>query len=59
MAAKDELKRQWDENPTLVIAAGAAAATAVSQLLNAFTNAAGRRTWAKEVKRRQKKTEKE
>ena len=49
---KDKLKRQWDENPLMVISVGALAATAAAKLLASVTAAQNARTWSKEVDRR-------
>jgi len=49
---KDKLKRQWDENPLMVIAVGAFAATAASKLLHSVTEAQNARVWKLEVNRR-------
>ena len=49
---KERLKRNWDENPLMVIAVGAFAATAASKLLNSVTAASNARTWKMEVNRR-------
>ena len=54
----DNLKRQFEENPVFVIGATAALLTAVSQLLNATTNARNSRIWSKEVNRRVQKSDK-
>ena len=53
---KTKLKTMWDENPTLVLGIGTAAAAATAQVLNAATNARISRTWRKEVNRRVKKS---
>lgn len=49
---KDKLKRQWDENPLLVITVGAFAANAAAKLLGSVTAASNARTWKMEVNRR-------
>lgn len=48
----DRLKKEWDEDPVKVIAATAGLLTATAMFINAVANAKGRRTWAKEVNRR-------
>lgn len=53
---KIKLKQAWDENPMQVIMVGASAATAGAMLINSVANIASRRTWAKEVKRRNRMT---
>ena len=52
----EDFKRRFAENPELFIAMGAAAAGAVGGLLKGVAQLANSRTWAKEVKRRQKLT---
>lgn len=49
---KDRLKEQWNENPVIVLGAVGAACAGAASLVNALSNAMGRRTWAKEVNRR-------
>lgn len=49
---KQRLKRQWDENPLLVISVGAFAATAAAKLLHEVTAASNARAWKLEVNRR-------
>lgn len=46
---KDELKKEWNDNPLKVIAVGALAATAAAKLLDALSSAQGRRAYAKQV----------
>ena len=52
---KDELKKEWDENPLKVIALTAFAANAAARMLNAWSAAKGRRAYAKQVNYRIKK----
>lgn len=54
--AMDRIKQAWNENPLLVIAVGAMAATAASKLINASTERTRARTWAIEVDRRMMNT---
>jgi len=54
--AKDRLIQAWNENPLAVIAIASLAATAASKLINASTERANSRTWAKEVDRRRMNT---
>ena len=49
MTWKDKLKRQWDENPMLVIAIVAFAAQAAAKLIDALSAAQGRNAYAKQV----------
>lgn len=46
---KDQLKKQWNDNPLQVVAVGALAATAVAKILSAMSEAQGRRAYAKQV----------
>lgn len=48
----DRIKREFEENPLQTIAVGALAVTAVAKLMDARSNAKGRRTWEMEVNRR-------
>lgn len=48
----EKLKTAWEENPLMVMAIGAAAATAASKLIDATSNYKGRKTWEREVARR-------
>ena len=54
MTYRDRLKSRFEENPELIIALSAATATAVGGLFKGAAQLANSRTWAKEVKRRQK-----
>ncbi len=46
---KDEIKKEWNDNPLKVIAIGAFVATAASKVLNAVSAAQGRRAYAKQI----------
>lgn len=48
------LKAQFEENPTMVLAAVGFVTTGVAKLLKVGIEAKNSRTWAKEVKRREK-----
>lgn len=50
--AIDRLKQKWEQDPLQCILVGAIAITAVAKLMDARSNAAGRRTWEREVDRR-------
>ena len=52
---KDELKKEWDENPLKVIALTAFTANAAARMLNAWSAAKGRRAYAKQVNYRIRK----
>jgi hypothetical protein len=52
MTWKDKLKRQWNENPLMVIGVGAFAATAASKLLASVVAAQNAHSWKLEVNRR-------
>ncbi len=52
---KDELKKEWDENPLKVMAVTAFVANAASRLLNAWSASKGRRAYAKQVNYRIKR----
>ena len=56
--AKAKIKKAWEENPLMVIAVGAAAATAAAKLVDAVSNANNSRAWKKEVDRRDRKSRK-
>lgn len=45
----DRLKKEWEENPMLVITIGAIAATAAAKLLDSVSATLGRRAYAKQV----------
>ncbi len=49
---KDRLKRQWDDNPLMVITVAAFAATAASKLIGSVTAAQNSRTYRMEINRR-------
>ena len=51
----DKLKQQWDENPTMVVAVGAGAVTALAKLIEATAGIQSRRAYAKQVNNRAKK----
>jgi hypothetical protein len=46
---KIKLKKQWDENPLLVVSVGAFSVTAVAKLVDALSAAQGRRAYARQV----------
>lgn len=46
------LKVEWDKNPLQVIVVASLATTALAKLIDARSNAVGRRTWDREVNRR-------
>jgi hypothetical protein len=48
------LKKEWDENPLQVIVVGSLAVTAVAKLIDARTASYNRRTWSREVSRRER-----
>lgn len=52
----DRLKQQFNENPVLVIAVGAAAVTAVAKLVDAVSAAQGRKAYAKQINHKVKTT---
>ena len=52
----DNLKRQAQENPIAAIVVGALAITAISKLMQANTEKANSKSWAKEVERRRMNT---
>lgn len=47
-------KRLWDENPVLTIALGVAAANATAKLMQANSARRNTKTYAREIKRREK-----
>lgn len=51
---KTKLKKAWDEQPALCLAAGATALSGVAKLINADANRRNSLAWKKEVKRRTK-----
>ena len=52
--AWDKLKAKWNEDPIQVMVVGALVATAAAKLLDANTNRVNRRTWDREVARRER-----
>jgi hypothetical protein len=52
--AWDRLKKKWDEDPLQVLLVGALVATAAAKLIDSTTNARSRRTWDREVARRER-----
>ncbi len=46
---KDELEKEWNNNPLKVIAVAAFVVSAGSKLINAMSAAQGRRAYAKQV----------
>lgn len=51
-----KIKKAWEDQPLHVIAVASLAATAVSKLLKATTEAQNAQTWKKEVERRRMST---
>lgn len=51
-------KKQIEENPLVAMGIGAAVLSGLARLMNANTNRKNSKTWAKEVKRREKKSTK-
>jgi hypothetical protein len=49
---KDQLKKEWNDNPLKVIAVTALAANSAARLMNAWSASKGRRAYAKQVNRR-------
>ena len=52
---KDELKKEWDENPLKVLLVTALVSNAAARLMNSVSAVQGRRAYAKQVKYRIKK----
>jgi len=52
---KDQLEKDWNENPLKVLAITALVANASARLLNAWSAAKGRRAYAKHVNYRVKR----
>lgn len=52
---KADLKKAWDQQPAIMLAAGATALTGAAKLWQARTNARNSRTYRMEVNRRTKK----
>lgn len=52
----EKLKNKFNEEPLQVLVVGAFVASASAKLIDALSNAAGRRTWQKEVQRRERLT---
>ena len=50
----DKLKKDFEENPTAVIAVMGLAASGAAKLITSFVSARNSRTWNKEVNRRVK-----
>lgn len=51
----ENLKKEWDDNPMLVIALGTMATTAAAKLIDALSSIQGRRAYSKQVNLRAKK----
>jgi len=49
MTWKDKLKREWNENPMLVIFIGVIAAQTAAKLIDTFSAAQGRNAYARQV----------
>lgn len=49
-----KIKQAWDDNPLQTAAVGALVVTAAAKFLDAWSNARGRRTWDREVARRER-----
>ena len=45
----DRLKKEWEENPMLVLTIGAIATTAVAKLIDSLSSASSRRAYSKQV----------
>lgn len=52
--AWDRLKKKWEEDPLQVLVVGALVATAGAKLLDAHSHAKSRKTWDREVERRER-----
>jgi hypothetical protein len=52
--AWEKLKKKWEEDPLQVLVVGALVATAGAKLIDAHANAKSRKTWAREVERRER-----
>lgn len=50
----EKLKKKFNDEPIQVLVVGAFVVTASAKLIDALSNAAGRRTWQKEVNRRER-----
>lgn len=46
---KEQLKKEWNKNPLMVVTVAAFAANASARLINAWSAAKGRRAYAKQV----------
>jgi len=51
--AWNKLKDKWNEDPMQVLVVGALVATAAAKLIDAQSNARSRKTWDREVARRE------
>jgi hypothetical protein len=49
------LQGQAEDNPFVAIGIGVAVLTTLSKIIDTYGNAKGRRTWTREVKRRERK----
>jgi len=49
MTWQDKLRQTWNDNPLMVIAVGAFAATAAAKLIDSMSAAQGRRAYARQV----------
>lgn len=49
-----KLKNKWEEDPMQVLVVGALVATAAAKLIDAQANARSRKTWEREVDRRER-----
>lgn len=54
MNAWDKLKAKWNEDPMTVLLVGSLVATAAAKLIDAQANSRSRRTWDREVTRRER-----
>lgn len=52
--AWDKLKEKFEEEPLQVLAVGALFITATAKLIDSGSNAVSRRTWSREVARRER-----
>ena len=52
--AWDKLKAKWNEDPVTVIVVTSLAVTAAAKLIDASSNARSRKTWDREVTRRER-----
>ena len=52
---KDQLKKEWNENPLKVVLVTALASNAAARLMNSISAVQGRRVYARQIKYRIKK----